>query len=752
MERILGERVWGRGLLSAILAVALAAPLAALPAFAADDGETPVAALAVSGVDQLEPTAERWELLRLDNYAGEALYLDIERIQNGTTESLAVRQKYTPGSEEGADGAEVARIVALDMAAAVGGDGTPAGQFGAIEERPSYTVRVHDAQRGGTVLYEGTVYPVYAQLREGGAAETYRLMGIRTASADELASPRNLGVGATYVDVGDGTAAARATYCLQVGAAVDNTFDAERGCFLVDYERTADADVTGSVRYVDPAGNVVRTDTYPGVPDEGVTATIEQSFFAESPAGDDIAASMGYYRVISGLAATVQLTPARPHVTVRVMEVPAADAGAFQLTVRYEDESGTLLWEDQLDVKGDGYQYTLPTTFSTRQQSGVNFYTFSGVGAPGASGDAAREATWAWGNPLMLTSSVPATAFGTDADGKRVLTATYTSSDVTKEATFTLVEVDGSTNTVLGRVSEVITPEHSFTYEPAPREVDGVRYVPWSGNGEPMSYTWADLAEGVDLLQYVYYVPEDYVPGGPYDITVQYQNIADGTVLARETRTVDPEENQFVEIAGPERFAQDGAEYVRLAGQETPIRHGYFSTARTYTIYYRDVNDVINADTVITRTQIIETERTVTVPGAPVVTVATATPTVPDADGVGDAATGAADGGAAAGADAAAPDAGVTAGDATTIIDDDENPLATLDGQTPAAERTIADDENPLASGVEGAEAEGDASQGLIAAAVAGTLVLAAVAALILWRCRRSGANGSGEDEEEGRI
>lgn len=736
MEKILGERVLGRGVLSAVLAVMLAVPLGAMPALAAPEDVAAEAPLAIAGVDQLEPTAEQWELMRLDNYAGQALYISVERTWHGSTESLAVRQKYTPGEEEGADGGEIARIVALDLAASARGDGTIQGQFGDVSDRPSYTIAVHDAQRGGSLLYEGAVYPVYAQLKEDGSVVAHRLMGIRTASTAEAAAPRNLGVGTTYVEVGADAAAERATYGLARAGGIDNVFSADDGCFLVSYERVAADEVTGSVSYVDPAGNVVRTDTYPGVSEEGVAAPIEQSFFAEAPAEADAAPAMGYYRVIAGVASSVQLTWARPHATVRVMEVPAADAGAFQLTVRYEDEDGALLWKDQLDVKGDGYQYTLPDTFSTRQQSGVNFYTLASVG-PGASAQgASREGGWTWGNPLQLSSAVPATAFGTDEDGNRTLTAVYTSSDVSKEATFTLVEVDGSTGTVLGRVTDVITPEHGFAYLPEPREVNGVRYVPWSGNMNAVGYEWADLAAGIDLLQYVYYVPEDYVPGGPYDITVQYQNIADGTVLSRETLTVDAQANQFVEILGPERFTRDGAEYVRLAGQETAIRHGYFSPARTYTVYYRDVNDVINADTVITRTQIIETERTVTVPGAPVAAVATATP----ADAV--AATAAGAGVAAEGGAAAVPDAGVGAGDATTVIDDDENPLATLEGQTPAAERTIEDGETPLSAGAQDAADESGSSALVIAVAAVGTLVLAAVAGLLLWRCRRRG-NGS---------
>ena len=124
------------------------------------------------------------------------------------------------------------------------------------------------------------------------------------------------------------------------------------------------------------------------------------------------------------------------------------------------------------------------------------------------------------------------------------------------------------------------------------------------------------------MLQYVYYVPEDYTPGDTYDITVQYMNIANSQILRSETITIDPETNDFVNILGEEQFALGDDTYVRLAGQETAIRHAYFSPARTYTIYYRDVNDELSAQITIRRTQIVDTERVVTVPGTTVMTAA----------------------------------------------------------------------------------------------------------------------------------
>lgn len=46
------------------------------------------------------------------------------------------------------------------------------------------------------------------------------------------------------------------------------------------------------------------------------------------------------------------------------MEVKNTKAGAYQVTINYVDDNGNTLWTDSVDVKGKGYQYTLPNSFS----------------------------------------------------------------------------------------------------------------------------------------------------------------------------------------------------------------------------------------------------------------------------------------------------------------------------------------------------------------------------------------------------
>ena len=61
-------------------------------------------------------------------------------------------------------------------------------------------------------------------------------------------------------------------------------------------------------------------------------------------------------------------------------------------------------------------------------------------------------------------------------------------------------------------------------------------------------------------------------------------------------------------------------------------------------------------------------------------------------------------------------DAGVGTGDAAAVINDDDNPLATLGGQDTGTERAIVDDENPLYSGFAQDVATSGSGMALVAA------------------------------------
>ena len=139
------------------------------------------------------------------------------------------------------------------------------------------------------------------------------------------------------------------------------------------------------------------------------------------------------------------------------------------------------------------------------------------------------------------------------------------------------------------------------------------------------------------------------------------------------------------------------------------------------------MNDELSSQITIRRTQIIDTERVVMVPGTTVMTAAPVA-AAPAAEGTA--------------ADAEAPatvDAGVGTGDAAAVINDDDNPLATLGGQDTGTERAIVDDENPLYSGL--AQDVATFGSGMALVAAAGAVVLVAAGLGLYWWMRRRKKN-----------
>lgn len=775
------KRIFGRSLLAFTLAATLAFPAASLSfvaqAFAddpsnGDAAEAPAAPVVdpikhgdVHGIDFMTPTAEDglWDLFRVENGAGKTIYIEVEK--DGTT--IAPRFAYAipetqdtdpeakdadtsaPDYAGDANSSRIAQIVALKIAQPV-----PAAQdveapapqslqdvFGDPNNFPTYTVKVFDAKRGGDPLYAGTICPVYAKLVNDPAVsneDEWKVLGIRTIDPENDKFAETVGAGASYYKnlTGDTPIVFQSTATTEAGEPKAEVQDAASGKRLVVTYNQVEADaISGAVKYVDVDGNIIDTEIVENL-GAGKEVAIKKSFFktATDEGGQE---TTHYYRVIQRLTgSTVMLTPEQATKQIRVMEVKNTEADAYQVTINYVDENNNLLWRDSVDVKGKGYQYTLPNSFSMsaaantdngtvtdrdKTQWGVNYYTLASCSITDNPTNT-NEAISAQSVQPVEEIPVISLEAGKFPNG-RTVTAVYASQETTKKINLTVMEINGETGALIDKVQYEVTPTQSATYTPQAK--NGL--VPWSGNMDPITYKWEDLEKGTDVLQYVYYVPEGYVPGDTYDITVQYMNIANSQILRTETITINPETNDFVNILGEEQFSLGDDTYVRLAGQETAIRHAYFSPARTYTIYYRDVNDELSSQIVVRRTQIVDTERPVTVPGT---TVMTAAPVA------------AAPAAAPAATPEAAPatvDAGVGTGDAQAIINDDDNPLANLGGQDTGTERAIVDDENPLYSGL--AQDVATSGSGMALTVATGAVVLVAAGLGLYWWMRRRKKN-----------
>lgn len=703
----------GKGKAYAFVAVIMACVMAlSLSPLSASADTTEKKGITIFGVDSLEMSADvpEWEIARAEGLDTKPVF--IELFENG--KQVSGRVPYTPQQDEEDTLGAVAHIITLQM----GTDASPASVLGtyADDQRPVISFKVYEKAAGGQALPGGemTVYPVYARLTAPGEDAQYRFLGTRTASLTDTGAPvlKNLQVGTTYYEgLGEG-GEDRISYSLVKAAnGMDNAFEAQRNCYVVTYELTQQDSISGGINYVNPDGVRVKSTIIDNITEATKTVTIEPSFYGE----DGV-----FYRRLHNLSPqVVTLSAQKSTYTVQVIPVTGIDmqGEAYTVTVEYVDQSGQLLWTDDVNVKNYGYQYTLPESFSMMDKKEVKYYRLTGVDAKARTAAASalsEESATEWTNPLMLNASKATADFRMEND-RRKLTARYSSDNV--EIPFTVVEVDGAQNQELGRTTHTITPDvkaaDPITYQPEAKLINGTAYEPWAGNTSAITYCWDDIAQGKDLLQYVYYVPEGYVADSTYDLTVQYMNIANSSIIKTETVTVDPQLNDYLHITGESQFTQNGSTYLRLSGQENGFYHSYYTNVpnRTYTIYYRDANDTINANTVINRTQIIETTRDVVVPGT-VQAGFTAAPAAVDAGAAGDAA-----------ADVAATEAGVTPGDGAVVINDDANPLANLDGVDTTTERTIADNETPLSSGVgseDGAFPWGLLVGGILVAGIAG--------------------------------
>lgn len=309
----------------------------------------------------------------------------------------------------------------------------------------------------------------------------------------------------------------------------------------------------------------------------------------------------------------------------------------------------------------------------------------------------------------------------------------------------------------LGRITLKGLPGQTVTFDPRDakneeltKRVDLNKFVPAAASDHVVSHTFS--VADMDVEQTVYYVPSDYVEPEAYTVTVDYVNIANNETITSQTYTASPSMRSDLEITSPESFSQDGIEWVRLMGQEKAIRHSYYSTARKYTVYYRDINDDLHAQTVIRTVRVVyidEEGNTVTRPTTVVDNGTTTTTTTTDegtttTDAAGGA-TGAA--GAADAAQAATTDTGLqTDSDLRAIDGQDGNVLVGQDGTDTATTR-IEDDATPLANSPAG---EAASKINPVAIGVGGGIAAIAAAGLILFfvfKRRKKGTEESSDDD-----
>lgn len=345
-----------------------------------------------------------------------------------------------------------------------------------------------------------------------------------------------------------------------------------------------------------------------------------------------------------------------------------------------------------------------------------------------------------------------------DAKGSMVYEIVYAPIADDAPRTWTVVVENGSVDPkdprrVLERKDYTDVPGKTATHvTEAKISKDGVDYVPAASTLERYEHTFS--AATMDVEQTIYYVPDGYVAPEAYQITVNYINIATNEIIDTQSYTASPTMRGDLEITSPETFSKDGVEWVRLAGQEAALRHSFYSPNRTYTIYYRDINDDLHSTTIIRNTRVVyanEQGETVSRPTTIVDNGTTTTDegtTQTDQGTTGGTTAGTAGGGEAATATGGAVDTGLQTGaDLRSIDGQDGQQIVGADGTDTATTR-IEDEETPLAqSASQNAAGKIDPKIVAIGGGIAAAAVAAALVLFFVFKRRKKNAEDATDED-----
>lgn len=461
-----------------------------------------------------------------------------------------------------------------------------------------YTVRAYADRAQSTLLYEGTLEPVYANL--GG--NVTKIIGTRVVSTSKSPvqdSARSFVPDETIYVNG-------INYKLQRDTKGNVVFAAgAQGELTFSYEPYSPADtITGSITYVDDEGTTVYTQSIPGIaygsPEPEVVAVP-----AVVKASDNT-----MYRTVYFAGSVSASNPGQHDFIIHVKKIDASAASAsnyYTATINLVDESGAMLATDSVYVTGS-YVYTAPTTLYLTSNNQNTTYTITDSTKQVLNLNAQTDGITSGSKTYTISYTKQTSIPGTITGKFNLINGTKTINDAGRSL--------GSEDFTVTTTQQEALPKTDTI------PVDGKDYV-IAGGASRYAY---EYGSGKTPVIDVYYVPKDYTAPAAYDVTVQYVNLANDEVITTKTYTSSPDQTEDLQIATDATISVDGADYVRLDGQEEPIYHNFYSNARTYTVYYRNVNDDLTAQTVITHirvsyeggttTPIADTDTTATPAGA----------------------------------------------------------------------------------------------------------------------------------------
>lgn len=428
-----------------------------------------------------------------------------------------------------------------------------------------YSIRVYTgrAANDSNTVATATMAGIYARLN--GDPEQDVLIGsvVNGTAAGEIVPPP------TYYDQVTDT-----DYNLSGGMQYDET--ARK--YYAEYKPYVPTPLEGSITYVDNQGNILKKDTIVNITPDHTGDTPKEVVLVDRFLVQGGEQDLYYYP-------TVQIVKADYYGQIDFVvlcNAYASTEGETGLVKIHFMSNGKEVWGDEVNLTTTTFLYTVPESF---------------VQIDAESGKATQYTLKDDGNQLNEYHQLVLVPGRAESD----YYFEYEAAAADEVIRWNLILMDGTTNTRLGTETMDVQPGQTVEFDAAAHAPAG--YVP---SQETYTYTYG----GENLVQYVYYTPDGYVPTESYTVTLQFVNIADGAVLQSESVMVNP--GADTEITCPAEFTAGGNTYVRLGGQSDTYRHSYYSPKRTYTIYYRDVNDTLYANTIITNIETVTTERTET--------------------------------------------------------------------------------------------------------------------------------------------
>ena len=348
--------------------------------------------------------------------------------------------------------------------------------------------------------------------------------------------------------------------------------------YYAEYKPYVPTPLDGSITYVDNQGNILKTDTIVNITPDHTGDTPKEVVLVDHFLVQGGEQDLYYYP-------TVQIVKADYYGQIDFVvlcNAYASTEGETGLVKIHYTAGGKDILVDEVNLTTTTFLYTVPDSF---------------VQIDSESGKATQYKLKDNGNQLNEYHQLVLVPGRAEND----YYFEYEATAADEAVTWNLILMDGTTNTRLGAETKEVQPGETVEFDAAAHAPAG--YVP---SQETYTYTYG----GENLVQYVYYTPDGYVPTESYTVTLQFVNIADGAVLQSESVMVNP--GADTEITCPAEFTAGDNTYVRLGGQSDTYRHSYYSPKRTYTIYYRDVNDTLYANTIITNIETVTTERTET--------------------------------------------------------------------------------------------------------------------------------------------